>query len=504
MILEPIRVPQREDQVGELAPLQLGDELLVLVMAKLARVVFEDGLCRLARRGVEQNDRGDIVAIRLGDTCDLLGQDPHAYPVVPRGEAESWPVQLARAPFHVFRGGAVIQHEQGVGSREEVAGHSQLGLDLVLQAAYDKDVWVAVHEALVRLVFNECGAEEHDVVKLAPERAAQLVEKILCLARVGGPTIKALNGNFLGSMGVRWRYIIKCVLCLRVCLCVFRLVPWRSGRLGQKSLYFRKRYYPWVFGRGGLRVEVDLVLVSHVAGGILLCCAYCAMGLVLHRFQLALHDVHLRVRNGEDVAVGGARAGSGALDFKLHAVLCIDQPLPVAVHSGVGYGPQVDPEAELVAGKILGQGHVGPATRASPRALVSVPLRFEVTREFLPHVAAADALVVHPVGHAVDRNLHLGDVGVEEVLSDPGTGRVGVDEQQQDTLEGPALGVHPQVPPGVRPSGDGHHPLAHDEVVSKLFAAAVRTQGLVGQGLASNDLVLQLDVFKFVSELAAI
>ena len=130
VILMPIRVPQREHQVGELAPLELGDKLLVHVMAKLARVVFEDGLCRFARRGVEQNDRSDIVAVRLGNTCDLLGQDPHAYPVVPRGEAKI--DQLARAPLHVFRGGEVVQHEQGVGPREEVAGHPQLDLDLVL------------------------------------------------------------------------------------------------------------------------------------------------------------------------------------------------------------------------------------------------------------------------------------------------------------------------------------------------------------------------------------
>ena len=117
-------MPQREDQVGELASLELGDELLVLVMAKLARVVFEDGLCRFARRGVKQNDRGDIVAIRLGDACDLLGQDPHAYPIVPRGEAKI--DQLARAALHVFRGGTVVEHEQGVGPGEMVAGHPQL------------------------------------------------------------------------------------------------------------------------------------------------------------------------------------------------------------------------------------------------------------------------------------------------------------------------------------------------------------------------------------------
>ena len=51
---------------------------------------------------------------------------------------------------------------------------------------------------------------------------------------------------------------------LRICLRVSRLVRWRSGRLGQKSLYFRERYYPGVFGQGGFRVEVDLVFVSHV------------------------------------------------------------------------------------------------------------------------------------------------------------------------------------------------------------------------------------------------
>ena len=206
------------------------------------------------------------------------------------------------------------------------------------------------------------------------------------------------------------------------------------------------------------------------------------------------------------MAVGGARAGSGTLDLELHAVLGVDQPLPVAVHGGVSHGPQVDPEAELVAREILGQGHVGPAPspRPGPRALVRVPLRVEVTSEFLPHVAAAYALIVHPVGHAVHRNLHLGDVGVEEVLSVPGAGRVRVDEQQQDALERPALWVHPQVQPCVRPSGDGYHSLAHDEIVRELLAAVVRAQGLVGQGLASDNLVLQLDILQLIPELASI
>ena len=164
------------------------------------------------------------------------------------------------------------------------------------------------------------------------------------------------------------------------------------------------------------------------------------------------------------------------------------------MHGGVGHGPQVDPEAELVGGEILGQGHVGPAISGW----------FEVTGELLPHVATADTLVVHPVGHAVDRNFNSGDVGVEVVFSVPSTGCVGVDAQQQDTLERPALWVHPQVEAGVRASCDGNHPLAHDEVVRELLAAAVRTHCLVGQGLVSNDLVLHLEVFQLVPELGAI
>ena len=55
----------------------------------------------------------------------------------------------------------------------------------MLQAGNHPDVRVAVHEAIVCLVFDKGGAEEHDVVKLAPERAPQLVQKVLCLARVG-------------------------------------------------------------------------------------------------------------------------------------------------------------------------------------------------------------------------------------------------------------------------------------------------------------------------------
>ena len=117
------------------------------------------------------------------------------------------------------------------------------------------------------------------------------------------------------------------------------------------------------------------------------------------------------------------------------------------MHGGVGHGAQVDPEAELVAGEILGQRHVGPAAT----------VRFEVTGDLIPHVFATDALVVHPTGHAVDRNLYFSYVGVKVVFRVPSPWIVGVDEQKQDALERPALGVHPNSEEGGRASCNGHH-----------------------------------------------
>ena len=104
--------------------------------------------------------------------------------------------KLPRAALDIFRRGAVVEYEQGVGAREEVAGHPQPVLDLVLQAHDHKDVWIAIHETLVCLVLNEGGAEEHNVVKLALEGASQLVQKILCLTGIGGPHDQCIEGQF--------------------------------------------------------------------------------------------------------------------------------------------------------------------------------------------------------------------------------------------------------------------------------------------------------------------
>ena len=83
--------------------------------------------------------------------------------------AESEIDQLPCAALNIFRRGAVVENEQCVGAREEVAGHPQPVLDLVLQAHDHKDVRIAIHEALVCLVLDKCGAEKHDVVKLTPK-----------------------------------------------------------------------------------------------------------------------------------------------------------------------------------------------------------------------------------------------------------------------------------------------------------------------------------------------
>ena len=185
MIFNPVRVSKGEDQVGELVLLKFGDKLLVLLVGELAGVVFKDSLGSLATGCVEEHDRSNIIPVWFGDAGYLLGQDPHGDSIVPG--AESKIDKLPRAALDIFRRGAVVEYEQGVGAREEEAGHPQPVLYLMLLAHDHINVRIAVHEALVCLVLDKGGAEEHDVVKLASEGASQLVQKILCLTGIGGP-----------------------------------------------------------------------------------------------------------------------------------------------------------------------------------------------------------------------------------------------------------------------------------------------------------------------------
>ena len=194
---------QGKDQVGELMLLEFGDKFLVLLVGKLAGVVFKDSLGSLATGCVEKHYCGNIISVWLGDAGYLLGQDPHGDSIVPGAEAEI--DKLPRATLNIFRRSAVVQYEQGVGAREEEAGHPQPVLDLMLLAHDHIDVWIAVHEALVCLVLNKSGAEERNVVKLASEGASQLVQKILCLTGIGGPHNKGVEGQF------SWVHLYLCV-----------------------------------------------------------------------------------------------------------------------------------------------------------------------------------------------------------------------------------------------------------------------------------------------------
>ena len=231
MILDTVRIPQGEDQVGKLVPLEFGDKLLVLLVGELAGVVFEYSFCSLATGCVEGHYCGDIVPVRLGDAGYLLGQDPHGDSIVPGAEAEI--DQLPRAALDIFRRGAVVEYEQGVGAREEEASHPQPVLDLVLQAHDHINVRVAVHEALVGLVLDKGGAEEHNVVKLALEGAPQLVQKILCLTGIGGPHNQGVEGQ------LSWvHYTLVLVSQARARVLVGR-VPW------QVVFVFHYTILPW-------------------------------------------------------------------------------------------------------------------------------------------------------------------------------------------------------------------------------------------------------------------
>ena len=209
-------------------------------MGELAGVVFKDGFSSLPTGCVEEHDRGDIVPERLGDAGYLLGQDPHRDPVVPGTEPEI--DQLSRATLDIFRRGAVVEYEQGVGARKEEAGHPQPVLDLMLQAHDHIDVRVAVHEALVGLVLDKGGAEEHDVVKLASEGAPQLVYKVLCLTGIGGPHDQGVEGQ-LSWVHPSLYYGVLCVWLVRHAVRVLvERAPWLV------VFVFPRRILPWGFG----------------------------------------------------------------------------------------------------------------------------------------------------------------------------------------------------------------------------------------------------------------
>ena len=166
---------QGKDQVRERAPLKPRDKLFVLLLCELARIIFKDGFRSLTGRCVKEHDRCNVIPVGFGNTCDLLCQDPHRDAVMPGTEAEI--NQLARATLDIFRRGAVIEDEKGVvPAKKKLASCNHISISCCKHT---------INEAIIGLVFDKCGAEEHDVVKLASEGASKLVQKVLCLTRVG-------------------------------------------------------------------------------------------------------------------------------------------------------------------------------------------------------------------------------------------------------------------------------------------------------------------------------
>ena len=74
--------------MGKLALFQLCSQLSQVILIKLARVFFKNGLRGLGRRGVKQADRGHILSERLRDAGDQLGQHQHADACVASRKAE--------------------------------------------------------------------------------------------------------------------------------------------------------------------------------------------------------------------------------------------------------------------------------------------------------------------------------------------------------------------------------------------------------------------------------
>ena len=86
--------------MGIFAAFQLRNEAFVLFMRELSNLVFEDGLCCFARRGVKEHNRRHIFPKWLRYAGHLLGQNPHAEAdVALKPRATNWLVK----PFTSFK-----------------------------------------------------------------------------------------------------------------------------------------------------------------------------------------------------------------------------------------------------------------------------------------------------------------------------------------------------------------------------------------------------------------
>ena len=165
-------------------------------MRKLARVFFEDGFRCLGRERVKKNDCCNVLTERLRDAGELLCQHPHTDAGVACREAEF--DKLSGPPFHVFRGGAVIENDESVRAFESKTGQLQPYFDMVLLADDHIQPRVSLTKPVQRSVIGEGRADEHNVIKLASELAVELVNEKLGLARVGRANNQRVEWNISG------------------------------------------------------------------------------------------------------------------------------------------------------------------------------------------------------------------------------------------------------------------------------------------------------------------
>ena len=122
--------------------------------------------------GVKENDRRHVLPEGSCDAGYLLGEHPKADSDMASRKAEIH--QLACAPFHIFRGCAVIEDYERVGALKKPTHELQSIFHLVLRAYYHKHSLI-IFNSVVGLVVRERRSHEHDVVELAAERAIDLV-----------------------------------------------------------------------------------------------------------------------------------------------------------------------------------------------------------------------------------------------------------------------------------------------------------------------------------------
>ena len=132
----------------------------------MAFVVFTEG-------GVKENDHRHVLPKGSCDAGYLLGEHPNADANMASRKAEIH--QITCAPFHIFRGCAVIEDYVRVGALKKPVHELQPIFHLVLHAYYHKHSRIIFTNSVVGLVVRERQAYEHDVVEHAAERAIDLV-----------------------------------------------------------------------------------------------------------------------------------------------------------------------------------------------------------------------------------------------------------------------------------------------------------------------------------------